>query len=79
MKVDESTVLQDGKREAITTIGSGAATIFQNGTVQEVTWHKTSKTGQVTYTDATGKDVPLVRGQTWIAAVPNGAGSVTWQ
>ncbi len=79
MKVDESTVMQDGKREAIITVGSGAATIFQNGTVQEVTWHKASKTDQVTYTDAAGKDVPLIRGQTWIAAVPNGAGSITWQ
>lgn len=79
MKVDETTVMEDGNREAIITVGSGAATIFQNGIVQEVTWHKTSKTSQVTYTDAAGKDVPLVRGQTWIAAVPNGAGSVTWQ
>ncbi len=79
MKVNESTVMEDGKRETIVTIGSGGATIFQNGTVQEVTWNKTTKTGQITYTDASGKDVPLVRGQTWIAAVPNGAGSITWQ
>jgi len=79
MKVDESTVMQDGNREAITTIGSGGATIFQNGTAQDVTWHKTSNTSQVTYTDAAGKDVPLVRGQTWIVAVPNGAGSISWQ
>ncbi len=79
MKVNESTVFQDGYREAITTIGSGDATIFQNGTAQDVTWHKTSKTSQITFTDATGKDVPLVRGQTWIAAIPNGSGSVTWQ
>ncbi|MEP7205112.1 MAG: DUF3048 domain-containing protein [Candidatus Saccharibacteria bacterium] len=79
MKVDESTVMQDGKREAIATVGSGQAIIFQNGTAQEVSWHKASLTGQITYTDANGKDVPLVRGQTWIAAVPNGAGSITWQ
>jgi hypothetical protein len=79
MKVDESTVMQDGNRESIITVGSGGATIFQNGTAQDVTWHKTSKTAQVTYTNATGKDVPLVRGQTWIAAVPNGAGSISWQ
>ncbi len=79
MKVDERTVMEDGKRETIVTIGSGAATIFQNGTAQEVIWNKASKTGQITYTDASGKDVPLVRGQTWISAIPNGAGSVTWQ
>jgi hypothetical protein len=79
MKVDESTVLQDGYREAITTTGSGQAVIFQNGTAQNVTWHKADRTTQITFTDSNGKDVPLVRGQTWIAAVPNGSGSVSWQ
>ena len=79
MRDNETTVLQDGYREAITTVGSGAATIFQNGTAIPVTWTKTSKTAQITFADANGKDVPLVRGQTWIAAVPNNGGNVTWQ
>jgi len=79
LNVDETTVMQDGSRESIITIGSGAATIFQNGTAQKVTWSKAGKTDQVKFTDALGKDVPLVRGQTWIVAVPNGAGDVTWQ
>jgi len=79
MRVDEASVYEDGWREAITTIGSGAATIFQNGTATNVTWTKASKLGQITFTDAVGADVPLVRGQTWIIAVPNGDGDVTWQ
>jgi hypothetical protein len=79
MRVDEQTVLQDGYREQITTTGSGPATIFQNGTATAVTWHKTSKTSQITFTNAAGADVPLVRGQTWIAAVPNNRGDVTWK
>ena len=79
MRVDEQTVLQDGYREQITTIGSGPATIFQNGTATAVTWHKPSKTSQITFTDVTGTDVPLVRGQTWLAAVPNNGGNVTWK
>lgn len=78
MNVQESTVLEDGYREDINAIGSGQATIFQDGTVQEVTWSKASKTDQIKFTDATGKDVPLARGQTWIAAVPANGG-VTWQ
>jgi hypothetical protein len=78
MRVDETTVLEDGYRESITTIGSGSAVIFQNGTATNVTWHKDSKLGQVTFTDAADADVPLVRGQTWIAAVPNDGGDVTW-
>lgn len=79
MRVNETTELQDGYREAITTIGSGNATIFQNGTATAVTWHKTSKTSQITFKNAAGKDVPLVSGQTWIAAVSNDGGDVTWK
>jgi len=80
IRVDETRILQDGYREQITTIGSGSATIFQNGIAQAVTWHKNSKAEQMTFTDATtGKNAPLVRGQTWIVAVPNDSGSVTWQ
>ncbi len=78
MRVDETSVMQDGYREDITTIGSGLATIFQNGTAISATWNKTSKTSQITFTDAAGKDIPLVRGQTWITAVPNGDGDVAW-
>ena len=79
MKVAESTVLEDGFRKQIATIGTGSATIFQNGTVQEVTWNKPSKTDQITFTNAEGTPVPLARGQTWITAIPNGVGSVSWQ
>jgi hypothetical protein len=79
LKVDMSLVLEDGYREDIKAVGDGNAVIFQNGTAQEVTWHKPARTSPITFTDATGKDVPLVRGQTWITAVPNGSGSVSWQ
>lgn len=80
MKVNETTVLEDGYRESIGTIGSGQAVIFQNGTAQTVTWHKPTQASQITFTDTNGKDVPLNRtAQTWIAAVPNGVGSVAWQ
>lgn len=79
MKVDMTRVFEDGYRESISTIGTGAAVIFQNGTAQEVTWHKPSREAQIAFTDAAGKDVPLVRGQTWISAVPNTGGGVSWQ
>jgi hypothetical protein len=78
MRVTQSTVMEDGYRESINAVGTGTAYIFQDGTVQEVTWRKPSKTAQITFTDAEGKDVPLARGQTWITAVPNGK-AVTWQ
>ena len=79
MRVDETTVFEDGYRENITTLGSGSAVIFQNGTATAATWHKATKLDQITFTDANGADIPLVRGQTWIAAVPNGDGDVIWK
>ncbi len=79
MEVPQSRVMEDGYREQINTIGSGKATIFQDGTVQQVTWTKKSRADQITFTDADGKDTPLARGQTWITAVPAGSGGVTWQ
>lgn len=79
MSVNEETIFEDGYRQSITTIGSGNAVIFQNGTAIAVTWNKASQTDQITFTDSAGKDVPLVRGQTWIAAIPNGNGGVTWK
>lgn len=79
MKVNETTIMEDGWRQSIEAIGSGQATIFQDGTVQEGTWHKADKTSQITFTDANGADIPLARGQTWLTAVPNGSGGVVWQ
>jgi hypothetical protein len=79
MKVNMVRILEDGYRESIGTTGSGAATVFQNGVATEVTWHKPDRATQITFTDAEGKDFPLVRGQTWLSAVPNGTGSVSWQ
>ena len=79
MRVDESTNLEDGYRENITTIGSGTAVIFQNGIAINATWHKPTRLDQITFTDAAGIDIPLVRGQTWIAAVPNNKGDVVWK
>ena len=79
MKVNETTVMEDGWRQSIQAIGSGQVTIFQDGTVQEGTWHKADKTSQITFTDANGADIPLARGQTWLTAVPNGSGGVAWQ
>lgn len=79
MKVNQQRVLEDGWREQINAIGNGTAYIFQDGTAQEVTWSKASREGQLTFTDTAGEIVSLARGQTWITAVPNGQGNVTWQ
>ncbi len=79
MKVDEVTVMEDGYRQSITTSGSSEAFIFQNGTVTQGTWHKADRKSQLSFKDSAGAEVKLNRGQTWISAVPNGQGNVTWQ
>jgi hypothetical protein len=80
LDVQQTTIFEDGYRESIAAIGSGAAHIFQDGTVQTATWKKDNKTAQLIFSDADGNDIPLARGQTWITAVPaNRGGAVTWQ
>lgn len=80
LKVDMHRIFEDGYREDIKVVGSGQAVIFQNGIAQEVTWNKPSREAPIAFTDAEGKEVPLNRGQTWIAATPNRAGGgVSWQ
>ena len=79
MKVDMHKVFEDGYREDIDANATGKATIFQNGTVQEVTWSKSARENQLEFSDGEGKPVSLVRGQTWIGAIPNSTGSVSWQ
>lgn len=79
MNVDMSLIMQDGYREDIATSGSGKAYVFQNGTVQSVTWQKADRTSPLRLIDEAGKDISLVRGQSWITAVPNTAGGASWK
>ncbi len=76
---DMTKVMEDGYREQITTIGSGRAVIFQDGIATEATWQKSARNAQITFVDAAGKPVQINRGQTWISAVPNRTGNVTWK
>lgn len=79
IKVNETTVMEDGLRQSIQAVGSGPVTIFQDGVAKEGTWAKASRAEQIKFTDAEGKDIPLARGQTWITAVPSDKGGVSWQ
>ncbi len=78
LQTTHSTINEDGPRESIQTIGTGAATIFQDGLAIPATWSKKSKTDQITFTDAANKDINLNRGQTWITTVPL-TKSPTWK
>lgn len=70
--------MADNYHENIRTIGSGTATIFQNGEVIEGSWTKSSVDEQIVFRDATGNIVKLSPGQTWISAIPQ-YGSVSYE
>lgn len=63
-------LMDDGYHENITTIGSGTAYIFQNGTAIKGTWEKSSVSSQLHFLDSSGKQVSFTPGQLWIAAIP---------
>ena len=69
MKVQEGRAW-DNYHEDITTIGSGEAYIFQNGSVIQGTWDKPSRNEQIQFFDADGNAVRLAPGQTFVTAVP---------
>lgn len=60
----------DNYHEDITTIGSGTAYIFQNGTATKGTWAKASVDEQIKFTDESGAEIALIPGQTWVSAIP---------
>lgn len=64
-----ATLEADGLHMQYGTIGSGPMDVFQDGNLEQGTWHKTSNTSQFTFTDASGKTLALDPGQTWITAL----------
>lgn len=60
----------DNYHEDIDAIGSGKAYIFQNGSVVEGTWKKSSAAEQIAFHDAAGAEIKLAPGQTFVEAVP---------
>jgi len=59
----------DDLHTSYNTLGSGAAYIFQDGTVTAGTWHKADAKTNFTFTDQAGTPVKLNAGQTWFTAL----------
>ena len=53
-------------------IGTGPALVFQNGQVITGTWKKATPLDRDLYYDTTGKEISMVRGQTWVEVLPAG-------
>ena len=68
----------DGYHSVYSTIGTGPAYIFQDGTVTTGQWTKSDNKAQITYSDASGKPLKLNPGQTWITAL-SAANKVTYK
>lgn len=67
----------DNYHEAITTVGSGDAYVFQNGYAIRGTWEKESVADQIKFYDLDKKEIKLAPGQTFIEAIPT-YGSVNY-
>jgi hypothetical protein len=79
LNTETSTVFDDTYRQSIQSTGTGKVTIFQGGTVQVGSWHRATRDDQYKFTDEKGFEIKLDRGQTWITAIPNSNGTVSWQ
>lgn len=54
----------------MTTIGSGAASVFQEGNRIDGTWKKPSRTERTRFYDTAGTEIELVRGKIWVEVIP---------
>lgn len=61
--------INEKKHMLYTTTGTGDALLFKNGQAIEVTWSKKTRTDELQFKDAKGKDIELARGLTWISIV----------
>jgi hypothetical protein len=64
--------LDSEKHMSYTVIGVGKSIVFQNGNAVTGTWSKTSALDRDVFYGTNGKEIQMVRGQTWIEIVPAG-------
>ncbi len=76
--VSDQGLADDHYHQVIPTTGSGTAYIFQNGTATVGTWERSDIHTPVTFKDSEGKEIKLVPGQLWVAAIPSATGSVEY-
>lgn len=67
--VTDIEVIDDVGRRKIDTVGEGKAFVFQDGTAIEGTWKKASASERLRFYDATGNEIAMNAGKTWIEVV----------
>ena len=78
MKVNSVSRTGEAQYADYTTTGTGDAAIFQNGGVIEAHLERKDADSELRFIDASGEDIKLSRGQTWITLYPTN-GKVTWE
>ena len=78
MKVNTVSRTGEERYADYATTGTGDATIFQNGGVISARWSRADKNSELKFIDASGNDIQLNRGQTWITLYPSN-NKVTWE
>ena len=74
MTVGTDLIAGDDKgRLELDQVGEGKARVFRDGRVIEGTWRKTSFWTPTQFLDASGTQIALKRGQTWVQIVPQNA------
>ncbi len=71
MTVEEKDEVDKEGHTFIETVGTGKATIFQNGKAIKGEWSKEAEDARTKFTDQNGKEINFVRGPIWIEAVPD--------
>jgi hypothetical protein len=71
MLVKETGPVDEEKHMFYQVIGTGEAIIFQNGEAIKGKWSKPTQLDREVFYDTNGKEIKLVRGQTWIELVPS--------
>lgn len=70
LNVDHNTVSDTNGYRYPQILSSGSAIIYQDGTKTEATWAKKDATSPLKLTDASGNDMKLNPGQTWVTIIP---------
>ena len=63
-------VLDEEGRKAIATIGAGSARVVRQGTLVRGTWKKSAVESRTRVYDASGQEITLVPGITWVEVIP---------
>ncbi len=69
LKTNEIGPIDELKHLLYDTIGTGKALIFKHGQLIEANWSKSEREARIKFTNASGQEIELGRGRTWISVV----------